>query len=108
MKFTIIPNRSFLNDLKSLSKKYPSLKSDINNIVTLLKDNPTIGFPLGKDCFKIRVSIKSKGKGKSGGARLITCVRITKSTIYLLALFDKGDFDTISDKDIKQRLKEIE
>ena len=107
MPFTIIPNKSFLNDLKSLSKKYPSLKDDINDVVTILKDNPQTCEPLGKDCFKIRVSIKSKRKGKSGGGRLITCVKIVKSTVYLLAVFDKSEFDNISEKDLKERLKEI-
>ena len=107
MLFNIIPNKSFLNDLKQLSKKYPSLKDDINNVVVALKQNPQLGEPLGKDCFKIRIQIKSKGKGKSGGGRLVTCVKILKSTVYLLAVFDKSEFENISQNDLKERLKEI-
>jgi mRNA-degrading endonuclease RelE of RelBE toxin-antitoxin system len=107
MPFNIIPNKSFLQDLKALSKKYPSVKEDINTIVAELKENPKIGEPLGKDCYKIRVLIRSKGKGKSGGARLITCVKIIQSTVYLLSIYDKSDFDSITDEDIKARLKEI-
>ena len=107
MLFNIIPNKSFLNDLKQLSKKYPSLKDDINNVVVSLKQNPQLGEPLGKDCFKIRIQIKSKGKGKSGGGRLVTCVKILKSTVYLLAVFDKSEFENISQNDLKERLKEI-
>jgi mRNA-degrading endonuclease RelE of RelBE toxin-antitoxin system len=86
MIFDIIPNKSFLSDLKSLSKKYPSLKDNVNSLVTALKTNPQIGEPLGKDCFKIRLAIKSKNKGKSGEARLITCVKVTQSTVYLLSI----------------------
>jgi mRNA-degrading endonuclease RelE of RelBE toxin-antitoxin system len=107
MPFDIIPNKSFLQDLKQLSKKYPSLKDDINDVVTILKQNPVLGEPLGKDCFKIRIHIKSKGKGKSGGGRLITCVKVLKSTVYLLAVFDKSEFKNISQKELTDRLKEI-
>ena len=107
MSFLIIPNTSFLNDLKILSKKYPSIKEDINKVVIELKIDPKLGEPLGKDCYKIRILVRSKGKGKSGGARLITCVKILHSTVYLLAVYDKSDLDNISDTDLKERLKEI-
>ena len=103
MAFHIIPNKSFLSDLKTLSKKYPSLKDDVNS----LKINPKIGEPLGKDCYKIRLAIKSKNKGKSSGGRLITCVKVIQSTVYLLSVYDKSDFKSISEKDLKERLKEI-
>ena len=66
-----------------------------------------IGTPIGKDCFKIRLAIKSKTKGKSGGARVITCVKIIAKTVYLISIYDKSDFDDINDSDLKNRLKEI-
>ncbi len=53
-------------------KKYPSLKSDLFKLIKQLEANPLIGTLLGKDFYKIRLSISSKGKGKSGGARVIT------------------------------------
>ncbi len=102
MSFIIIPNKSFLSDLKKLSKKYPSVKEDVNLIASLLKENPSIGEALGKDCYKIRISIKSKGKGKSGGGRLITCVKIIENTVYLLALYDKSSIEKVSDEDLKK------
>lgn len=107
MPFEIIPNKLFLIDLKRLTKKYPSLKEDINSVVAELKQTPKIGEPLGKDCYKIRVAIKSKGRGKSGGARLITCIKIIATTVYLLAIYDKSDFENISQDELKSRLKEI-
>ena len=66
-----------------------------------------IGTPIGKDCFKIRLAIKSKSKGKSGGARVITCVKIIAKTVYLIAIYDKSDFENMNDSDLKNRLKEI-
>ena len=57
---------------------------------------------MGKDCFKVRLAISAKGKGKSGGARVITYVKIIKSMVYLLAIYDKSEKETISDSELKQ------
>jgi mRNA-degrading endonuclease RelE of RelBE toxin-antitoxin system len=95
MKFVYLPN--FVKRIKDLSKKYPSIKNDFSGLLKVLEVNPRIGTELGKDCYKIRLAIKSKGRGKSGGARLITCVKIQLNTIYFLTIYDKGDQDTISE-----------
>ncbi len=60
-----------------------------------------MGSPLGKDCYKIRLAISSKGKGKSGGARLITYVRIVKGAVFLIDIYDKSDKGTISDAELR-------
>lgn len=65
-----------------------------------LQANPIMGEPLGKDCYKVRMAISSKNKGKSGGARLITCVKIVHETIYLLSIYDKSEQETIADEEI--------
>jgi hypothetical protein len=72
-----------------------------------LKENPDQGTSLGSDCYKIRLSIASKGKGKSGGARVITCVKIVETNVYLLTIFDKSEHENIPDKDLKELLKYI-
>lgn len=59
-----------------------------------------LGNPIGKDCYKIRIAISSKGKGKSGGARLITYVRIARSRVYLMDIYDKSEQANISDKEL--------
>jgi hypothetical protein len=64
-----------------------------------------MGIAIGNDCYKIRMAITSKGKGKSGGARVITFVQIIETTIYLLSIYDKADTSNISDKILKERLK---
>jgi mRNA-degrading endonuclease RelE of RelBE toxin-antitoxin system len=97
----------FDNELKRLSKKYQSLKDDYASLLDVLEINPIIGTPIGKDCYKIRLAIKSKGQGKSGGARVIACVKIIKSTVYLISIYDKSDLDNIAEEDLKARLKEI-
>ena len=107
MNFKIEAVDEFERDLKKLSKKYPSLKKDFEDMLNSLLANPQQGEPLGKDCYKIRMSISSKGQGKSGGARLITNVKIIKEKIYLIAIYDKSDMENISDKELKERLKGI-
>lgn len=98
----------FDNELKKLSKKYKSLSEDYSAFLDEIEENPFIGGnALGKDCYKIRLAIKSKGRGKSGGARVIACIKIIQSTVYLLSIYDKSDMDTISDEELKARLKEI-
>ncbi|WP_317132919.1 type II toxin-antitoxin system RelE/ParE family toxin [Arcticibacter tournemirensis] len=67
-----------------------------------LKKDPKQGTALGDNCFKIRIAIASKGKGKSGGARVITHVLIKEETVFLLSIYDKAEREAISDKDIKE------
>ena len=66
-----------------------------------------MGTPLGHDCFKIRMAISAKGKGKSGGARVITHVQVTKEDIFLLSIYDKSEAENIADKELLARLKNL-
>lgn len=76
-------------------------------MVESLEDNPLMGTSIGKDCYKIRMPIRSKGKGKSGGARVITYVKIVDETVYLLSIYDKSEQASISEKEITNRLNSI-
>lgn len=60
-----------------------------------------------KNCFKIRFAITSKGKGKSGGGRLITLIKIMDDQIYLVTVYDKSETPTVSDKRLKELLQEL-
>ena len=53
------------------------------------------------------MKIKAKNTGKSGGVRVITCVKLVDDIIYLLAIYDKSDQATISDKAIDAILVSI-
>lgn len=107
MSFDIKTLPEFEKELKRLSKKYASLKLDYQNLLESLLENPQQGTPLGKDLYKIRMPITSKGQGKSAGARVITCVKVVKETIFLVAIYDKSDLEIISDKELSQRLKGV-
>jgi len=105
MSFNIIATPPFEKELKLLLKKYPSVKNDIIELIAKLIKEPKMGIAIGNDCYKIRMAITSKGKGKSGGARVITFVQIIETTIYLLSIYDKADTSNISDRILKERLK---
>jgi hypothetical protein len=101
-------HQQFKRELKVLVKKYPSLKSDITLLITTLETNPTLGEPLGKNCYKIRLKITSKGKGKSGGGRVITLVELINDELWLLSLYDKSDIDNVSDAFLDQLTNNLE
>lgn len=63
---------------------------------------------MGDHCFKIRLSIASKGKGKSGGARVITYVLVKDNMVFLLAIYDKAEQAAITDQEIKALLVRIQ
>jgi mRNA-degrading endonuclease RelE of RelBE toxin-antitoxin system len=93
---TIILTEKFKAEAKPLIKKYHSLLDEIDELINSLIKDPKQGEPLGKDCYKIRLAIKSKGKGKSGGARVITCVKIVDANVYLLTIYDKAEKDLLA------------
>jgi mRNA-degrading endonuclease RelE of RelBE toxin-antitoxin system len=116
VKVTVRITRNFRLEAKPLLKKFPSLSKDLLRLESELIENPKMGTPLGKDVYKIRLKITSKGKGKSGGARVVslletTLIGITDSapgeeiTVNLLSIYDKSDTDNISDKELKDLIK---
>jgi hypothetical protein len=67
-----------------------------------LEKQPQQGKALGNNFYKIRLSVSSKGKGKAGGARVITYIKIVTAIIYLSFIYDKSQKATITDKVLKQ------
>ncbi|NBX80762.1 MAG: hypothetical protein EBQ94_10375 [Flavobacteriales bacterium] len=107
MSYKVELTENFKKEAKKLIKKYASLRSELKEIGKELAENPTFGTPLGNDVYKIRLAIASKNKGKSGGARIISFVKIIDETVYLLSIYSKGEKDSITDKKIIELLKEF-
>ena len=105
MSYNVLPIPPFDRQLKRLSKKYPSLKEEYLNLINSLEINPEQGTNLGNNCYKIRLAIASKGKGKSGGARVITNFVIADATVYLLSIYDKSEKENLTDKELHELLK---
>jgi mRNA-degrading endonuclease RelE of RelBE toxin-antitoxin system len=107
MNYSVLAIPPFDKQLKRLAKKYPSLKKEFAELIVSLGQEPDQGTPLGNHCYKIRLAITSKGKGKSGGARVITYVQVIHHSVYLLAIYDKAEQTDIADSDLKNLLKLI-
>lgn len=108
MSYSVIAIPPFDRQLKRLSKKYPSLKQEYLELIESLEENPEQGTNLGHHCYKIRLAIESKRKGKSGGARVITHIIIEDQTVFLLSIYDKSDKESLSDKELSDLLKFVE
>ena len=107
MKFEVLSIPRFDQLFKRLAKKYPSIKNDLFQLTEALKENPISGTPIGNSCYKIRLAISSKSKGKSGGGRVITHVKVTKNSVFLLSIYDKSEQEDISDKQLSALLREL-
>lgn len=111
MNVEIRYHAQFLKDAKRLAKRYTSFKQDYVLFLDQLSKNPFMGVSLGKGVRKIRLAIASKGKGKSGGSRVLTFVVDLKSDdsyeVTLLTMYDKEEIDNVSDAYIKYLLETL-
>jgi len=98
MSFNVEITSYFKKQAKFLLKKYPSFKGELEALIDNLEINPIQGTDLGMQCYKIRVAIASKNRGKSGGARAIVHVRVSNQVVYLLSIYDKDVVDHIDNK----------
>jgi len=108
MNYKIVLDRTFEKEVKRLVKRYPSLKSDIKALRDEILANPTAGTDLGGGLRKIRMRIASKGKGKSGGARVITftvVVAVEETEINLLYIYDKAERESVPAHEIEALLR---
>lgn len=119
MKYSIIVIDNFKREAKPLIKKYPSLKSELEVLQQQLLENPRMGVMITENLYKIRLAVKSKGRGKSGGMRVITYIweiaieviedeDKSETIIFLASIYDKSEEENISDKDIERLIDEIQ
>ena len=107
---TISVSDDFAKEAKRLAKKYPSFKQDYKDFLDSIKENPLQGDEITKNIRKIRMAIKSKGKGKSGGARVVTFNVLTnteKGQVVFLLLYDKEDASTVKVNVVKQLVQDL-
>jgi mRNA-degrading endonuclease RelE of RelBE toxin-antitoxin system len=105
MSYNVYPTPDFKRFFKRLYKKHPSLKADLQELIHILSENPEKGTPLGHGVYKLRMAISSKGKGKSGGARVITFLVTEYREVYLVHIYDKSQLENITKQQIFELLK---
>ena len=119
MRSKVIVIDNFKREAKPLLKKYPSLKNELEVLRLQLLDTPRMGIQITDNVYKIRLAVKSKGRGKSGGMRIITFVweialemaedeDTSETIIFLASIFDKSEEENISDKDLERLIDEIQ
>lgn len=118
-KVEVKVTKHFLREMKKMAKKFSSLKSDLSELNTNLLKHPQTGTPLGNNTYKIRLAIKSKAKGKSGGARVISYLETEiasvvktsshkNTTVNLISIYDKSDVSTISKEEVLSLIRNME
>ncbi|MBK8498686.1 MAG: type II toxin-antitoxin system RelE/ParE family toxin [Flavobacteriales bacterium] len=107
MKHRVIPTPEFEKELRPLLKRHRSLAKDLLKLEKELEERPSSGTGLGHGLYKVRLAISSKGKGKSGGARVITYVVTDDHEVYLLSIYNKSDYDTVDTKAMRQLAAEL-
>lgn len=108
MSYNIIPTHRYEKELKRLAKKYPSLKNEFADMIQNITTKPNFGTFIGNNCYKIRIAIASKSKGKSGGARTITYLYVETETVYLLTIYDKGEKEDLKANELKEMIENLE
>ncbi|MBB3837559.1 hypothetical protein FHS57_001556 [Runella defluvii] len=109
MKNEVFTTPYFDNRFKRLVKKFNSLDQDVEQLVNALLENPKIGEALGAGLYKIRLAVKSKGKGKSGGFRVISYLFEETEQgciIFLVAIYDKSEESTVTKKALLEIVKD--
>ena len=113
MPVSVVTARSFLVAAKKLLRKYPSLKADLAALEAELLVRPDSGTPLGQNAYKIRLAVRSKGRGKSGGTRVITHLEtviltdMVAQTVSLLYIYDKADTASISLRELEDLIRNL-
>ncbi len=110
MEVNIELGPEFKRQFKRLAKKYHSLRQDIASWKQEIQENPLVGDDLGGGVRKIRMAIADKGKGKSGGARILTLnVMVSEDgmNVTLLTIYDKGEISNVKDEFIEFLIKNL-
>ena len=111
----IIPTTLFQRKVKKFLKKFPSLFAELTELQKQLMENPEMGTHiatyLNSKLFKVRLSSTSKGRGKSGGFRVITYVIKEKEpegfAVNLITIFDKSEESNIKKAQLIALIKAI-
>ena len=110
MSFEILTTSYFDLEAKRLAKRHRNFIEDLQDFQEELLKNPYQGTELSPGIRKIRLSIDSKGRGKSGGARVITFTYLVDEkdgVVILLLLYDKADASSIKMNVVRKIIKDL-
>lgn len=115
MSIEVFVTDNFRRKAKRLLKKYRSLEGELQELVDELLKNPNKGSEIKDNVYKIRLAVKSKGKGKSGGMRVVTYLHFfiqkedeEDTEVYLLSIYDKSEYESIPEKLLLSLVEEVQ
>ena len=114
MNVNVVPTSNFERKAKKLIKKYRSLKGELAELTAELESNPRKGTHIRENVYKIRLAVKSKGKGKNGGMRVITYIDIflaheaPETDVYILSIYDKSENENIGEGYLTDLVDEVQ
>lgn len=108
MNYNVVASGHFDRKLKQLKKKFPNIRADLMRLIESLEVDPRQGRSLGSNIYKVRMALSDKGKGKSGGARVITYTVDEYKRVTLLTIYNKSETGSISAKEIMSLLKNLD
>ncbi|MBL0261348.1 MAG: hypothetical protein IPQ10_09880 [Saprospiraceae bacterium] len=106
MSYSVELSDNFKKEAKRLVKNIAPLKTELAKLFIELEENPTLGTRLATIFIKSVLAIASKNKGKSGGARVLSFVKVTQTTVLLFSIYSKGEVDNLTDKQIQELIKD--
>lgn len=115
MNVEVLISNNFRREAKRHIKKFRTLKEELTALQLSLMQDPNQGIKIAEDVYKIRLASKSKGKGKSGGFRIINYLiqteetedNLAKISVILLSIYDKSETSTLSDTDISNLIEDF-
>ena len=90
-------SNDFQRAFKRLKKRYRSLPEDFKQLLLSLAANPCQGAELYDGMRKVRINFTSKGRGKSGGGRVIIRLQVEDTRLSFLYIYDKSNMGNVSD-----------
>ena len=110
MSFEVQTTSYFDSEAKRLAKRHRSFVDDLSGFRDSIMKNPYQGTELSPGIRKVRMAIASKGRGQSGGARVITFTYLVDEkdgVVVLLLLYDKADASNIKMNVVRKIIKDL-
>lgn len=95
---------------KRFAKKFTSLEKEVDGLIANLTETPMLGESLGAGLYKIRLAVKSKGRGKSGGFRIVSYLIAeteVSTDIFLLTIYDKSEDSSVDKATLLNMINEL-
>lgn len=100
LEFQVEQTVFFSKLIKQLRKKYPKVKADVDTFIESISSTADLGIPLGKNLYKARLKNSSAQKGKSGGFRLITYLKLENKTLTLVYIYSKSELGNLAEDEL--------